>query len=77
MEHNDRGKGARMLTDELLKTIIDERNREIAQAQRIRSAKGFRDDERGGRSWLQHISPPTPSFGGRTHPGKATGGSTL
>jgi hypothetical protein len=77
MERDDPGKGANMLTDELLRTIIDERNREIAQAQRIRSAKGFRDDERGGRSWLQHLSPTTPSFGGRTHPGKATGGSTL
>jgi hypothetical protein len=66
-----------MLTEELLRTILDERAREIAQAQRIRSAKGFRDDERGGRSWIQHLWATPPKFGGRPHPGRTATESSL
>ena len=61
-----------MLSEELLKTIIWDRERQIAEAQRIRSAQAPRDDERHGRSWFQHLWPTPPKFGGRTHPGKAT-----
>jgi hypothetical protein len=66
-----------MLTEQLLKTILDERAREIAQAQRIRSAKGYGDDERRGRSWLQHLWAPPPTFGGRPHPGRTATESSL
>ena len=66
-----------MLTEELLKTILDERAREIAQAQRIRSAKAYGDEERRGRSWFQHLWAPTPTFGGRPHPGRTATESTL
>ena len=63
-----------MLTEELLKTILDERAREIAQAQRIRSAAVYSDDGRHGRSWFRAV---TPTFGGRPHPGRATTESGL
>ena len=66
-----------MLTEELLRTILDERAREIAQAQRIRSAKGYGDEERRGRSWLQHLWAPPPTFGGRPHPGRTATESSL
>jgi hypothetical protein len=66
-----------MLTEELLRTILDDRAREIAQAQRIRAAKGYGDEDRRGRSWFRHVSPTTPMFGGRPHPGRATGESSL
>ena len=66
-----------MLSEELLKTIIWERERQIAEAQRIRSAQAPRDDERHGRSWFQNLWPTPPKFGGRTHPGKAATESLL
>jgi hypothetical protein len=66
-----------MLSEELLKTIIRDRERQIAEAQRIRSAQAPRDDERHGRSWFQHLWPTPPKFGGRTHPGKAATESLL
>jgi hypothetical protein len=66
-----------MLTEELLKTILDQRAREIAQAQRIRSAEGYGDEERRGRSWFQHLWAPTPTFGGRPHPGRNATESSL
>ena len=66
-----------MLAEQLLKTIQDERAREIATAQRIRSATVPADDRREGRSWLRHLWAPTPTFGGRPHPGKATTESSL
>lgn len=59
-----------MLTEELLKTILDQRARELAEAQRVRAARGFSDEQRHGRSWFQHLSPTPPRFGGRPHPGK-------
>lgn len=66
-----------MLSEELLKSIVWERERQIAEAQRIRSAKVFREDERHGRSWLQHLWATPPTFGGRPHPGKAATESSL
>jgi hypothetical protein len=66
-----------MLTEELLKSIVWERERQIAEAQRIRSAKVPRDDERHGRSWFQHLWATPPTFGGRPHPGKAATESSL
>ena len=66
-----------MLTEELLKTIVWERNRQIAEAQRIRSAKVPRDDARHGRSWFQHLWTTPPTFGGRPHPGNAATESSL
>ena len=73
----DTGKGAGMLSEELLKTIVWERERQIAEAQRIRSAQAPRDDARHGRSWLQHLWATPPTFGGRPHPGKAATDSSL
>ena len=61
-----------MLTEELLRTILDDRAREIANAQRIRAATAHRDEAKRGRSWLQHLGGTTPTFGGRPHPGRAT-----
>jgi hypothetical protein len=71
------GKGAAMLTEELLKVIQLEREREIAAAQRIRAAAGFEPDGRRDRSWLRELWAPTPTFGGRPHPGKTAPDSTL
>jgi hypothetical protein len=66
-----------MLTEELLKTIVWERERQMAEAQRIRSATVPRDEERHGRSWFQHLWATPPTFGGRPHPGKAATESSL
>ena len=66
-----------MLSEELLKTIIRDRERQIAEAQRIRSAEAPRDDERRGRSWFQHLWATPPTFGGRPHPGKTATESLL
>jgi hypothetical protein len=66
-----------MLTEELLRTILDERAREIAQAQRIRSAAGYSDAGRRGRSWFRELGAVTPTFGGRPHPGRAATDSGL
>ena len=64
-----------MLTEKLLKTILDDRAREITQAQRIRSAAGYSGGGRRGRSWFREAV--TPTFGGRPHPGRATTESGL
>jgi hypothetical protein len=66
-----------MLSEELLKTIVWERNRQIAEAQRIRSARVPKDDARHGRSWFQHLWATPPTFGGRPHPGRAATESSL
>jgi hypothetical protein len=73
----DTGKGAGMLSEELLKTITWERERQIAEAQRIRSARVLKDDERHGRSWIQHLWATPPRFGGRPHPGRTASESSL
>jgi hypothetical protein len=62
-----------MLSEELLKVIIADREREIAAAQRARSAKAFGTDERPSRTWLRGLWTPTPTIGGRPHPGSAAG----
>jgi hypothetical protein len=66
-----------MLSEELLKTIIWERQRQIEEAQRARSAKVKSDEDRHGRSWLQQLWTTPPRFGGRPHPGKAATDSSL
>ena len=66
-----------MLAEQMLKTILDERAREIANAQRIRSANAPAEDRREGRSWIRHLWAPTPTDGGRPHPGRATTESSL
>ena len=73
----DTGKGAGMLSEELLKTILWERQRQIADAQRIRSAQVKFDEDRHGRSWFQHLWATPPRFGGRPHPGRAATESLL
>ena len=71
------GKGAGMLAEELLRVMKADRERQIAEAQRIRSAQAPRDDARHGRSWLEHLWATPPRFGGRPHPGKAATESLL
>ena len=66
-----------MLSEELLKTIVWERERQIAEAQRIRAAAGYGADDRRGRTWLRQLWAPTPTFGGRPHPGGAATEPTL
>jgi hypothetical protein len=66
-----------MLSEELLKVMKWEREREIAEAQRIRAAAGYEADGRRDRSWLRELWAPTPTFGGRAHPGRAGADSTL
>jgi hypothetical protein len=62
-----------MLTEELLNVMKADREREIAAAQRARSAMAVGTDERRGRTWLRELWAPTPTFGGRPHPGRAAG----
>ena len=62
-----------MLSEELLKVMIADREREIAAAQRARSAKAVGTGDRPGRTWLRGLWTPTPTFGGRPHPGRAAG----
>jgi hypothetical protein len=71
------GKGAGMLSEELLRVMKADREREFAQAQRIRSAAGYGADSRRGRTWLRELWAPTPTDGGRPHPGRAATESTL
>jgi hypothetical protein len=66
-----------MLAEELLKVIQWERERQIAEAQRIRSAAGFEAGGRRDRAWLRELWAPTPTFGGRPHPGRAAPDSRL
>jgi hypothetical protein len=72
----DTGKGAGMLVEELLRTIQAERAREIAAAQRIRSAEAGRAQKQD-RHWFQRLDGATPTFGGRPHPGRAAADPTL
>jgi len=76
-EAKDTGKGAGMLAEELLKVMKADRERQIAEAQRIRAASGYEADARRGRTWLRELWAPTPTFGGRPHPGGAATESTL
>jgi hypothetical protein len=66
-----------MLSEELLKTILWERQRQIEEAQRARSAQVKHDEDRHGRSWFQHLWATPPRFGGRPHPGRAATESLL
>jgi hypothetical protein len=67
-----------MLAEEMLKLITWERERQIAEAQRARAARSSRGaGSSSRRSWLPDLGAPSPSFGGRPHPGKAATESTL
>jgi hypothetical protein len=68
------GKGEIMLADELLKVLQADREREIRAAQRARSAARPAPAERDSRATFRET--PTPTFGGRVHPGKAATGPT-
>jgi hypothetical protein len=68
------GKGEIMLVDELLKAIQADREREIIAAQRARSAARPVAPEPASRTAFHEA--PTPTFGGRVHPGKAATGPT-
>jgi hypothetical protein len=51
----DAGKGAVMLTNELLKAIQDDREREFVAAQRAHSATHRTDGPGGFRAWLERL----------------------
>ena len=73
-----RGKGQVCSPEELLKTIIWERERRDRRGPADPRPRRLReDDERHGRSWFQHLWPTPPKFGGRPHPGKAATESLL
>ena len=66
-----------MLAEEMLKVIVQERERQIADAQRARSAGASKSSGSSRRSWLTDLGAPAPTVGGRPHPGKAATESTL
>lgn len=71
---NRAGKGEIMLADELLKVLQADREREIRAAQRARSAAQPAAAESDARTSFRDA--PTPTFGGRVHPGRAATGPT-
>lgn len=66
-----------MLAEEMLKVITQERERQLAEAQRARSAVSAKSHASDRRRWLRDLNHHTPSFGGRPHPGKAAAEPTL
>ena len=77
-EGRDTGKGAAMLADELLKVVTADRDREIQEAERRRSARSGSPPRPGPvRRWLDaHLEPGSPAASGRARQGRAaTGGS--
>jgi hypothetical protein len=66
-----------MLAEELLRVMKADRERQFAEAQRIRAAAGYGSETRRGRTWLRELWAPTPSDGGRPHPGRAATEPTL
>ncbi|HET9344972.1 MAG TPA: hypothetical protein VFO05_04650 [Candidatus Limnocylindrales bacterium] len=66
-----------MLAEEMLKVITQERERQIAEAQRARSAVSAPSRTSDRRRWLPDLGAPAPSVGGRPHPGRAATESTL
>lgn len=66
-----------MLAEEMLKVILQERERQFAEAQRARSAVSARSYGTSRRRWLPDLGEPTPTAGGRPHPGRAATESTL
>ncbi|HEX5014469.1 MAG TPA: hypothetical protein VFV72_09960 [Candidatus Limnocylindrales bacterium] len=76
-DDTDTGKGAGMLAEELLRVMKADRERQIAEAQRARAAAGYGAHSRRGRTWIRDLWAPTPTFGGRPHPGGAATEPTL
>lgn len=68
----DTGKGAGMLTDELLKLIQADRAREIAAADRVRWLRPEDADEMSGEFEASRLSISAPPPGRRTQTGTAT-----
>jgi hypothetical protein len=66
-----------MLAEEMLKVITQERERQFAEAQRGRAAASSKPNRSSRRSWLSDVGAPTPTFGGRPHPGRAATEPTL
>ena len=66
-----------MLAEEMLKVITQERERQFAEAQRARSAVSAKSYASSRLRWRPDLGSPTPTFGGRPHPGRAATESTL
>ena len=66
-----------MLAEEMLKVITQERERQFAEAQRARAAGPSKPKDSSRRNWLPDLGEPTPTFGGRPHPGRAATEPTL
>ena len=66
-----------MLAEELLRVMKADRERQFAEAQRIRAAAGYKLEARRDRTWLRELWAPTPTDGGRPHPGGAATEPTL
>jgi len=67
----DTGKGAAMLTDELLKVIQADREREIVAADRVRWLRPDEAAETPGEDRANRISVSAPSPGRRSQTGTA------